>query len=188
MPDIAPFCGIRYAARGAALSAVLSPPYDVVTPEVQAVLEARSPHNAVHLILDRQRSGDGPGDDRYRRAARRFAAWLADGTLRRDPRPALYPLEQVFVAPDGRQHARRGVVAAVRLHDFRDGVVLPHEGTLAAPKADRLELLKAVRANLSPVFGLYQDERNQAQAVLAAALGAEPVAEAETGDGVPHRL
>src|SRR5574341_1498848 len=128
MPDIAPFCGIRYAARGAALSAVLSPPYDVVTPEVQAVLEARSPHNAVHLILDRQRSGDGPGDDRYRRAARRFAAWLADGTLRRDPRPALYPLEQVFVAPDGRQHARRGVVAAVRLHDSVQNGDLRPEG------------------------------------------------------------
>ncbi len=188
MPAIAPFHGIRYAAQAHALSALLSPPYDVITPEAREALAARSPHNAVHLVLDRKQPGDGPGDDQYRRAARRFAAWLGDGTLRRDPRPALYPLEQVFAAPDGRRRARRGVVAAVRLHDFREGAILPHEGTLAAPKADRLELLKAVRANLSPVFGLYQDERNQAQAVLAAALGAEPVAEAETGDGVHHRL
>ena len=188
MPAIAPFCGIRYAARGQALSALLAPPYDVVTPEAREALAARSPHNAVHLILDRERPGDGPGDNRYLRAARRFTGWLADGTLRRDPRPALYPLEQVFVAPDGRQHVRRGVVAAVRLHDFRDGAVLPHEGTLAAPKADRLELLKTVRANLSPVFGLHHDERNQAQTALAPALAAEPVGEADTADGVHHRL
>ena len=187
MPAIAPFCGIRYAARGHALSPLLAPPYDVVTPEGREALAARSPHNAVHLILDQELPGDGPDDNRYLRAARRFAAWLAEGVLRRDPRPALYPLEQAFTTPDGRQHLRRGVVAAVRLHDFRDGAVLPHEGTLAAPKADRLELLKTVRANLSPVFGLYQDERNQAQAALAAALAAEPVGEAEA-DGVHHRL
>jgi uncharacterized protein (DUF1015 family) len=188
MPAIAPFRGIRYAAQGHALSMLLSPPYDVITPEAREALAARSPHNAVHLILDRERPGDGPEENKHRRAARRFADWLGDGTLRRDPRPALYPLEQVFVAPDGRQHARRGVVAAVRLHDFRDGVVLPHEGTLAAAKADRLEILKTVRVNLSPVFGLFQDERDRAQAALAPALGAEPVAEAETGDGVRHRL
>lgn len=187
MPAIAPFCGIRYAARGAALSALLAPPYDVITPEGREALASRDPHNAVHLVLDRQQPGDGPDDNRYLRSARRFATWLAEGTLRRDPRPALYPLEQAFAAPDGRQHVRRGVVAAVRLHDFRDGAVLPHEGTLAAPKADRLELLKTVRANLSPVFGLYQDERNQAQAALAAALAAEPVGEADS-DGVHHRL
>jgi uncharacterized protein (DUF1015 family) len=187
MPAIAPFCGIRYPVRGSALSALLSPPYDVVTPEAQSVLAAMSPHNAVHLILDPPRPGDGPGDNRYLRAANRFAGWLADGTLRRDPRPALYPLEQAFVA-SGRQYVRRGLMGAVRLHDFREGVVLPHEGTLAAPKADRLELLKTVRANLSPVFGLYQDERNHTQAALAAAFSAEPVGEADTADGVHHRL
>ncbi len=188
MPAIAPFRGIRYPDRGAALSALLSPPYDVISPEARAGLASQSPHNAVHLILDPERPGDGPGDNRYLRAANRFTAWLAEGALRRDPRPALYPLEQAFVAPDGRQHVRRGLIAAVRLHDFRDGVVLPHEGTLAAPKADRLELLKTTRANLSPVFGLYQDERNQTQAALAAALSSEPVGEADTADGVHHRL
>ncbi len=187
MPAIAPFCGIRYPVRGPALSALLSPPYDVIGPEEQVALAARNPHNAVHLILDPPRSGDGPADNRYLRAAHRFASWLEEGTLRRDPRPALYPLEQAFVA-DGRQHVRRGLVAAVRLHDFRDGVVLPHEGTLAAPKADRLELLKTARANLSPVFGLFQDERNQSQAALAAAFSADPVSEADTADGVHHRL
>ena len=187
MPAIAPFRGIRHSARGPALSALLSPPYDVIGPEAQAALSARSPYNAVHLVLDPPRPGDGPGGDRYQRAARRFASWLAEGTLRRDPRPALYPLQQAFVAPDGRQHVRRGVVAAVRLHDFRDRMVLPHEGTLAAPKADRLELLRAVRANLSPVFGLYQDERNQAQGLLSPAMAAEPVSEADA-DGVHCRL
>ena len=188
VPAIAPFRGIRYQDQGAALSALLSPPYDVLSPETRAVLAARSPHNAVYLILDPARPSDGPGDNRYLRAANRFASWLAEGTLRRDSRPALYPLEQAYLAPDGRQHVRRGFIAAVRLHDFRDGVVLPHEGTLAAPKADRLELLKTARANLSPVFGLYQDEPNRTLAAFAAALSSEPVSEADTADGVHHRL
>ena len=188
MPAIAPFRGIRYAARGHALSALLAPPYDVIAPDAREALAARSPHNAVHLILDRDQPGDGPGENKYLRAGRRFAAWLASGILQHDPRPALYPLEQAFAAPDGRRRLRRGVVAAVRLHDLGEGVILPHEGTLAAPRADRLEVLRAVRANLSPVFGLYPDEGNEAQAALAGALAAEPVAEADSDDGVHHRL
>jgi uncharacterized protein (DUF1015 family) len=187
MPSLAPFRGIRHAAKGP-LSRLLAPPYDVVSPAQRDELAARSPHNAVHLILEPVQPGDGAGENRHTRAARRFAEWLEQGVLKQDPRPAVYPLEQTFVSPDGRQRARRGVVAAVRLHAFRDGVILPHESTLAAPRADRLELLRQVKANLSPVFGLYEDERNQALASLSTALTGDPVAIADTDDGVFHRM
>jgi uncharacterized protein (DUF1015 family) len=187
MPSIASFRGIRYTARGP-LSSLVSPPYDVISPGQRDELAARSAHNVVHLILEKPRPGDAPGADRYQRVAGRFGEWLAQGVLAKDPRPAVYPLEETFVAPDGRQRVRHGLLAAVRLHDYRDGIILPHESTLAAPRMDRLELLRHVKANLSPVFGLYEDERNEARKALAGSLAADPVAIADTDDGVFHRL
>jgi uncharacterized protein (DUF1015 family) len=187
MPALAPFRGIRYAAP-AELSSLICPPYDVITPELRDALAARSPHNLVHLVLDRERPGDGPADNRYTRAARSFREWQEQGILKRDPRPALYPLEQSFPAPDGRPMVRRGFLAAVRLHDFGEKVIVPHECTLPAVQADRLALVSEVRANLSPVFGLYEDDANVVIHALAASFGGEAVAQADSDDGVHHRM
>ena len=189
MAEIVPFRAVRYAAtRGRALGELLAPPYDLVSLEQRDELLRRSPHNIIHLTLGEDRPGDGPATtNKYVRAGEYWASWLAQGVLKRDPAPALYPLEQSFWAPDGRNLRRRGFMAAVRLHEFSEGVIVPHEKTLVAPKADRLELLKAVKANLSPIFGLYRDEGDTAQA-LDAACTAEPAAEATSEDGVHHRL
>lgn len=191
MAEVLPFRGIRYAAsRASALSRLIAPPYDVISPAQRDELASRSPHNIVHLDLGPDLPGDAPGEDKYVRAARAFGAWMADGALRQDATPSLYPLEQVFTGPDRRQRVRRGFVAACRLQDYADGLILPHEKTLSAPKADRLELLKAVRANLSPVFGLYEDDHGEGQSLVEAAIGAagDPVLEADSDDGTHHRL
>jgi uncharacterized protein (DUF1015 family) len=189
MPEIAPFRAVRYAiTRDRALGYLLAPPYDLITPELRDELLRRSPYNIVHLTLGEERPGDGVASNRYLRAADMWAAWLDEGVLVRDPAPALYPLEQSFGALDGRQLKRRGFLAAVRLHDFREGVIVPHERTLVAPNADRLEILKAVRANLSPIFCLYRDETGATARAFEAAIAAEPAAETDSDDGVHHRL
>ncbi|HTN53038.1 MAG TPA: DUF1015 domain-containing protein [Anaeromyxobacter sp.] len=189
MAEIVPFRGVRYAAtRGRALGQLLAPPYDLVAQVQRDELLRRSPHNVVHLTLGEERPGDGPVSNKYTRAAEYWASWQLQGILKRDPTLAFYPLEQTFWAPDGRQVRRRGFMAAVRLHEFREGIIVPHEKTLAAPKADRLELLKAVRANLSPLFGLYRDEAGATARSLDAAMAAEPAAETDSDDGVHHRL
>jgi uncharacterized protein (DUF1015 family) len=189
MAELVPFRAIRYAAaRGRALGHLLAPTYDLVSLEQRDELLRRSPENILHVTLGEEREGDGPERNKYQRAAEYWASWLARGVLRRDPKPALYPLEQTFWAPDGRNLERRGFIAAVRLHEFSDGAIVPHEKTLVAPKADRLEILKAVRANLEPIFGLYRDEIGAtARALDAASLG-EPAAEADSDDGVHQRL
>jgi len=189
MAEIVPFRAVRYAAaRGRALGELLAPPYDLVSQELRDELLRRSPHNIIHVTLGEDRPGDGPATtNRYVRAAEYWASWLAQGILKRDPVAALYPLEQSFWAPDGRNLKRRGVMAAVRLHEFNAGIIVPHEKTLVAPKADRLEILKAVKANLSPIFGLYRDEAGATARALDAAC-AEPAAEATSDDGVHHRL
>jgi uncharacterized protein (DUF1015 family) len=189
MAESLPFHGIRYAAsRGRELGQLLAPPYDHISQERRDELLRRHPHNVVHLTLGEDRPGDDGDHNRYTRAAAAFRAWQAQGVLRVDPRPAVYPLEQGFLAPDGRQLTRRGFMAAVRLHEFSEGVVIPHEKTLVAPKADRLAVLRTVQANLSPIFGLYRDEAGATARVLERSCLAEPVAETDSDDGVHHRL
>ena len=191
MPEVLPFRGVRYAAsRAATLSKLIAPPYDVVSPAQREQLAASSPHNVIHLVLGDDRPGDGPTDNKYVRAARSFARWLDDGTLHEDGAPGFYPLEQSFTGPDGLPRVRRGVVAACRLHRYDEGLILPHEKTLAAPKADRLEVLKNVQANLSPVFGLYEDDRGDGHRALEAAIASagDPISEADSEDGTHHRL
>jgi uncharacterized protein (DUF1015 family) len=190
MAEILPFRAVRYAStRGRALGQMLAPEYDLVTQQQRDDLLHSSPYNIMHVTLGEDRAGDAPGGtNRYVRAAEHWNAWLAQGMLRRDPTPAVYPLEQSFWAPDGRNLKRRGVIVAVRLHPFSDGVIVPHEKTLTAPKADRLEILKAVRANLSAIFGLYRDESGVTTRVLDALADTDPVAETDSDDGVHYRM
>ena len=189
MAEIVPFRAVRYAAtRGRALAELLAPPYDLVSLEQRDELLHRSPHNIIHVTLGEDRAGDGAAMSKYVRAGETWRAWLEQGILRRDPVPSLYPLEQSYWAPDGRNLKRRGFMAAVRLHEFSEGVIVPHEKTLVAPKADRLEVIKAVKANLSPIFGLYRDDAGvTARALDQASLG-EPAAETDSDDGVHQRL
>ncbi len=189
MAEIVPFRAVRYEAdRGRLLGQLLAPEYDLVSQELRDELLRLSPHNIIHVTLGDDRPGDGPATNKYVRAGEYFASWLAQGVLRRDPIPALYPLEQSFWAPDGRHLRRRGFIAALRLHEFAEGVIVPHEKTLAAPKADRLEVLKAVKANLSPIFGLYRDEAGATARALDAVPEADLAAETDSDDGVHHRL
>ncbi len=190
MAEIVPFRGIRYAApRGRALGQLLAPPCDLVSQEKRDELLLRSPHNVIHLTMGDERMGDGPANNKYTRAAERWNDWLAQGVLRADPAPSFYPLEQSFWSPDDRRLQRRGFVAAARLHEFHEGVIVPHEKTHFASKADRLELLKAVKANLSPIMGFYRDEQGATAKALAATFEEEePAAETDSDDGVHHRL
>ena len=157
--EIQPFRGIRYnpARLGRDLSAVISPPYDVISPEEQAALYERHPRNMVRLELTRGEPGSSAGL-RYQRAAVDYRQWQAEGTLIQEERPALYLYRQEF-AVDGAVYQRRGLIVLLRLEPWERRVVRPHERTLSAPKRDRLELMRATRANFSPIWVLYRDPR-----------------------------
>ena len=128
----------------------------------------------MRLILPKDRQG-GTTDERYDVAAETLRDFLQRGVMARDEQPALYRYHQIFTPP-GEASAppvvRRGFICRVRLHRFAEGVILPHERTLAGPKADRLKLKRATRTHLSQVFGLYDDPSRRADAAFAAALGA----------------
>jgi uncharacterized protein (DUF1015 family) len=151
VPDLFPFPGLRYqaAALDVDLSSVTAPPYDVIDEEGRARLEAAHPLNAVRLILPR----DVEPGDRYLRAEETFRQWRADGILAADT-PHLYVYRMAFTDEAGAARRMTGVVGALALSPPGDGSVLPHERTMQKAKSDRLELLRSVRANLDPVWGL----------------------------------
>ena len=143
-----PFCALRYdPAKVGDLARVVAPPYDVIDTAAQERLYARSPYNAVRLILNRDH-------DPYGAAAATLAEWRARGVLASDPASALYLYAQRFPVPGGGELERTGVIGALRLESFDSGRVRPHERTLDRAKNDRLALLRACRASLSPIFGL----------------------------------
>ncbi len=155
MPPVFPFAGVRYAAStNADLARLVCPPYDVIGPEEQAKLLAASPHNAIRLELPTDEPGR-PGS-RYRSAARTLADWRRDGVLCSDPEPAYYLAETEYTQA-GVTQRRRDVLAAVAVEPWSERVALPHEHTMAGPKADRLELMRATHLNASPIWMLVRD-------------------------------
>ena len=186
-PLVAPLRGERYAAKE--LSALIAPPYDVISSEDRPRYAARDPHNIVHLILPEaspggRRSGSG---DRYARAATLLATWRDAGVVRRDPGDSVYVVAQDYTLPSGDRRTRIGMLAAVRAEPFTTRRVRPHEQTHSAPKADRLALLRATATNLETIFLLAPDpDRMLAQALAKRASGV-PAARAEL-DGVGIRL
>ncbi len=190
MPKIRAFRALRYrpeVAPDAAL--VLSPPYDVVSPEQQAELLARHPRNVVRLDLPETKDGEPP-DQRYRRAAATLAAWRSDGTLFKDPRPALYACEQTYRVPGSdEKRTQRGFFGRLLLEPLGPGSgVRPHERTLAGPREDRYRLLRATGVNTSPVVVMYEDPTGETGRLLGAIVAAPPDLEATDDDGVRTRL
>ncbi len=160
MPEIIPFRGILYNPELLkSASDLICPPYDVISPAFQHQLYGSSPFNAIRLELPKEA-------DPYEAGASRLADWLQAGELQLDPVPAIYPYFQTFEDTDGVSHTRCGFFAAMRLYDFAEKKVLPHEKTLSGPKADRLNLFRKTRTNISSIFGLYADERKTADHVM----------------------
>jgi uncharacterized protein (DUF1015 family) len=142
-----PFRGIRYnAEKVGALDAVVAPPYDVISAEQRDALYDAGPYNATRLILNREGHAE---------AARLYRSWQSDGALQRDEQPCFYLYAQDFDV-DGPKR-RTGIIGALHLEPFSTGVVRPHERTFSHHKDDRLSLTSEVRANLSPIFGLYSN-------------------------------
>lgn len=170
----------RFPEVGPELASRLSPPYDVIDAAERSALLLRDERNIVELILP-ELGADGAVD--YDGAARRLEQDLAGGILRVDDVPALYVYE--MATADGA--ATRGLLGAVRLHEAGDGVIFPHENTMAGPVADRLALMEATQANLEPIYLIYDGGGPAAEAVAHAA-AQEPLAQTVLPDGSRHRL
>jgi uncharacterized protein (DUF1015 family) len=185
MPRFAPFRGLLFDARRVgSLDSVTAPPYDMVDERTRRRLEERSAHNVVRLDLGQPSPEEGPA--RYEHAAELLDRWRRDGTLRRVPRPAFFPYEMRFPSETGSGRIR-GLICLVELEPLGTRIV-PHERTMRAPVQDRLRLMRALRANLSPVYAVFPGPNHALAARLDSAGTRAPLALVTDEDGVEHRL
>jgi len=186
MAEVQPLRALHYALdQTGGLQDVVAPPYDVIDADGRAALKARSPYNVVEIDLP---VATQEGGDPYAHAALVLASWRAEGVVVQDETPAIWPLEQDYVGPDGQARTRRGFLARVRVEDYGPGRIRPHERTHPGPKEDRLRLTRATQANLSPIFALFSDPDQSAWAALAAASPETPWAQTTDPDGTVNRL
>jgi uncharacterized protein (DUF1015 family) len=183
MIRIAPFRGLFYNQKKIRdLSKVIAPPYDIISKDEQERLYKRSPYNFVRLDLN-QEAGS------YEAVAQTFNDWQSQGILERDGQAAIYFLSQRFKLKSGEQKERLGFFALVELQDFAGGEIRPHEKTHDAPKEDRLRLMLACHAQLSPIFALYAQPKESINRILSIAVeGMPPWIEVEQDQGDHCRL
>jgi uncharacterized protein (DUF1015 family) len=178
MADIQPLRTLRYEpSKAGPLDDVLAPPYDVIDDDQRRRLAAQSPYNVVEIDLPPS----------YEHAAEAFHEWRQRGVLVREEEPAIWVLRQDYTAPGGGERCRTGLLARVRVDDYGPGRIRPHERTHPGPKEDRLKLLRATGANLSPIFTLFPDRDDAAQGAMDRVAAGPPFAEA-IADGVDNRL
>ncbi|MFL5846572.1 MAG: DUF1015 domain-containing protein [Solirubrobacteraceae bacterium] len=182
MADVQPLRALHYDQTVAGpLQDLVAPPYDVIDPAQREQLAGRSPHNVVQVDLP-------SGDDPYATAGELMQRWQAEGAIVRDETPALWALTQDYTGPDGAAKTRRGFFARVRVEDYGPGRIRPHERTHPGPKEDRLNLTRATRANMSPIFSLFSDPQARAWSALEPFTREDPWGEATDEDGTHNRL
>lgn len=188
MAEIRPFRALHYNQSVInELSAVICPPYDVITPELRQELYHRSQHNFVRVEYARELPHDTSKENKYTRSAATLEQWLREGVLIADETPAIY-LHNHYFTYQGKEYKRRGIVVRVRLEDWDKTTVRPHEGTLAEPKSDRLNLLWACQTNTSPIFALYEDEGQRLSLLLTLQERNEPVITSIDANGESHKV
>ena len=188
MAEIRAFQGIRYDASVVGdIEKVVSPPYDIIPPDDRVYYHQLHPNNFVRLILGEEFDSDDDSNNRFTRARGYLDRWLAEGALKQDESPAIYVYRQDF-EQDGEAKTIRGFIGAVRIHDYVDGVVLPHENTLAKPKSQLIHLIRQTQANLDCIYALYADEQYALDAVMDRAMSAAPSADTHDKDGVRHTM
>jgi uncharacterized protein (DUF1015 family) len=186
MADILPFRALRYPPQH--VSQAVTQPYDKISPAMQDGYYAASPYNLVRIILGRREPDDNTDHNVYTRAASYFRDWRRDKILGQDSAPSIYAYSQRFGAPGtNAQSERLGFIAVGRLEDYSAQVVYRHEQTLAKPKADRLDLLRATRAHFGQLFMLYEDS-GEVDSLVSNRAHNTPTMEVTDEYGVIHRV
>ncbi|HNX81409.1 MAG TPA: DUF1015 domain-containing protein [Candidatus Omnitrophota bacterium] len=183
MAKIKPFQAVIYNKdKNKNFSNLVCPPYDVISPEKQRAFHSRDPHNFIHLEL----ALDGKDEDKYLKAGDTFRAWLAEKVLIQDETPALYFYSHQYTIK-GEKKVRLGFMGL--LHLGRGGASAHgHEHTHLDAKEDRLKLIKQVKANLSPIFIVFPDEKRIVQRIYRHVLNEKPFLEVTDEDKAIHKI
>ena len=180
MAIIKPFKAMRFSKDAGEISALVCPPYDIINDEQRNALLSKNEHNLIRLELPR-------GEEPYKEAAKITRQWLDEGVLCCDEQEGIYVYEEKFTVK-GKAYSFKGFVSLVRLHEFSEGIVLPHEYTLSKAKQDRFNLMTETGCSFSQIYSLYMDEDRKVSSKISALSQGEPDVSFTDGDGVTHNL
>ncbi len=181
MAEIKAFKGMRYTDSGGSLNTLVCPPYDIISDAQRESYIEKNPYNIIRLELPKG------GDERYREAGDTLDKWLDGEILACDGEDGVYVYEMQFTA-NGAKRSLKGFVSLVRLTDFSEGIVLPHEETLSKAKQDRFDLMGETFCNFSQIYSLYMDEDNSVYGIIDGSSNGAPDMEVTDGDGTVHRM
>ena len=186
MGEIFDFKGISYnKEKLSTLDDVMSPPYDIISPQMQNELYEKNPYNFVRLILGKQYPGDTEYNNRYTRAEQYLKQWLNESIVIESDRPAIYPYK-IEYSINGKKNTINGLFTLLKLDpDYKQ--VLAHEKTLSKPKADRLNLIRVCQANLEPIQLLYMDRKDSINKMIHNSMG-KPIMVVKDYVGFSHKL
>jgi uncharacterized protein (DUF1015 family) len=159
----------------------------VISPAQQEAYYKAHQFNIIRVVLGKQLPGDGEADNRYVRAASTLAKWIQDGVLVKGDSESLTIYQMEFEAPEGGRRTLDGLVVLVKVDDYGKGRVLPHEKTYLGPKQDQLNLLRACRANLTPIHTVFNDPENWVINQYRPFMSGPPEQEVIDTDGIIHR-
>lgn len=191
MPAVFPFKAVQYQGGRGDLSSLIAPPYDVLGAAQKAALLGKNSSNIVGIDLPHTPAKELGPPAAYERAGDSYRSMLQSGVLTRRAEPALFAYRQGFEFL-GRRFERCGMACCVEAVAFgprQGGGILPHEETFSGPKEDRLALMRATRAQLSPIFGIIPDDAGRATRLVRSIMDTRPpCAVADMGDGVTHEV
>lgn len=180
MADIKPIKALHFTEKAGKIEECVCPPYDIISEEERAALIARNEYNLVRLELP-------AGEDKYNDAAKILNDWMNKGVLERDEKEGIYVYREEF-AVEGIEYCLTGIICKVKLCDFSEKVVLPHEETLTKAKKDRFELMSATGTNFSSIYSLYNDESGVIAKVVNAKTEEAPIHRFTDDEEVTHTL
>lgn len=181
MALIKEFKAVRFTENAGKIEEIVCPPYDIISPAEKEAYLVANENNIIKLEAPEQTEAG------YQGAKAEFEKRLKNGVMAEDKTPALYIYEEEFEV-EGKRYSFRGVTAYVKLHEFSEGVILPHEHTLSKAKTDRLNLLKTTGCSFSQIYSLYTDSDGKIPAAIAALSSGAPDTEFTDVEGVTHRM
>lgn len=190
MAEVVPFKGVLFnVPQISKISGedLLSPPYDIITPEHKDELYRKSLYNIVRIDFGKVLPGDDSTENKYTRARKLLDDWLKDRVLLTSRSPCFYAYELSYKI-HGKEQTLRGFLCLVRLEELGKGNIHPHECTHSKPKKDRLDLMRICGGNISPIFSLYNSSERKTSRLLSDINKGKPYIEAKDGDGSVHRL
>ena len=180
MAVIKPIKALRFTEKAGNIADCVCPPYDIIAPAEREALVSKNEYNVVRLELPL-------GEDRYAEAGKTLNSWLNDGILEREEKGGIYVYREEF-AVNGKDYCLTGIICLVKLCEFSERIVLPHEETLTKAKQDRLNLMKGTGCNFSSIYSLYSDESGTIEAEIAKKTAEAPIHRFTDDEEVTHSL